>query len=97
MCIFYRVPDGEQGMEQVKNNEVDFILLDVLMPKVHGVQMLEQLKMEKEYQDIPVVFLTNYPDDPRVKKACDAGQCEVISKLEVKLNDVIKKIKEKLN
>ena len=53
--------DGEQALALAKQNYPDIILLDLLLPKVDGFQVLEQLP--KEQRKYPVVILTNFADE----------------------------------
>ena len=57
----YRVltaADGVEGMQRVQETRPDLILLDVIMPRKDGFEMLRELKADPELQDIPVVMLT---------------------------------------
>lgn len=51
--------DGEQGGEMAKSKKPDLILLDILLPKVNGFDVLKRLKSDPETAGIPVVVLTN--------------------------------------
>ena len=50
--------DGREGMEKLKQNKVDLIILDVMMPKKTGFVLFKQLKKNEELRDIPVLMLT---------------------------------------
>ena len=50
--------DGVEGMEKVKGNPPDAIVLDVIMPEKDGYQMCAELKADERYVDIPIVMLT---------------------------------------
>ncbi|MFA6098694.1 MAG: response regulator [Patescibacteria group bacterium] len=88
--------NGEVGLGLAKLEKPDLILLDIVMPKMHGIDMLDQLQGQSWGKSIPVIILTNYADDPRVQRAVDAGRVEMLSKTQCHLNDVVKKVKEKL-
>ena len=50
--------DGVEGLEKVKANPPDAIVLDVMMPNKDGYEMCKELKSDGKYKDIPVVLLT---------------------------------------
>ena len=51
--------DGSEGLEKVKQFVPDLIFLDIMMPNMNGIQVLDVLKKDAETKDIPVVMLTN--------------------------------------
>jgi len=55
--------DGEEGLNMVKETNPDLIILDVMMPKMDGWQVLMQLKNEDKTKDIPVIMLTAIDDE----------------------------------
>lgn len=54
--------DGVEGLEKVKSNPPDAIVLDVMMPEKDGYEMCAELKNDKEYEDIPILMLTAVAD-----------------------------------
>ncbi|MBE9541247.1 MAG: response regulator [Proteobacteria bacterium] len=50
--------DGEEGMEKVKAERPDLIVLDILMPRKSGIKMYHELKTDPSMKDIPVVMLS---------------------------------------
>lgn len=63
----YRVilaPDGESGLEMVRKERPDLILLDVILPGINGMEVCKQLKKDSATQNIPVIFLTGM-DTPK--------------------------------
>jgi len=54
--------DGVEGIEKVKQNPPDAIVLDVMMPEKDGYQMCSELKSDEKYADIPIVMLTAVAD-----------------------------------
>jgi DNA-binding response OmpR family regulator len=55
--------DGEEGLNMVKETNPDLIILDVMMPKMDGWQVLMQLKADDKTKDIPVIMLTAIDDE----------------------------------
>lgn len=57
------------AMKSIKSEKPDLILLDLLMPKIDGQQMLEQLKSDDRLKDIPVIVISAITDN-KTRKAC---------------------------
>ncbi|HVZ12080.1 MAG TPA: response regulator [Patescibacteria group bacterium] len=83
-----RAPDGEEGLKLVENDGISLILLDLLMPKVDGIEFYHKLR-EKLKDNVPVIVLTNVAEatgyDPNLK--------DVLIKSNVSLEEVVKRVK----
>ena len=88
--------DGEQGVELVKSEKPDLVLLDIILPKKNGFQVLEEIKQNKTTKNIPVIILTNLESMEDIQKAFDKGAMTYLVKSEYKLEDIVKKINETL-
>lgn len=62
--------DGEEGIEVANKEKPDLIILDLLLPRIQGMDVLKILKEKKETKEIPVFILTNY-DTPEEKEKGD--------------------------
>ena len=88
--------DGEEGLRLVKLEKPDLILLDLILPKVHGFEVLKQLKDDKETKDIPIIVLTNLEGTGDVEKALELGATTYLVKANYSLEEVLQKIKKAL-
>ncbi|HBI14164.1 MAG TPA: response regulator [Desulfobulbaceae bacterium] len=72
---FLEAGDGKQGLQilQRENGKVDLILLDRHMPEMDGMEMLEALKANEKYKDIPVTMVTVELERDEIHKAIDRG------------------------
>lgn len=88
--------DGEEGWEKAKKNKPTLILLDIMMPKMNGIQVLEKLKLDAETKSIPVVMLTNLAGVSDAEAALAKGAVKYIVKSEHDPKEVTNMIKEVL-
>src|SRR3990167_10079542 len=65
--------DGEEAYMKMSKKDYDLILLDIILPKIDGLQILEKFKKEKKELSSPVVLLTNLSQEVVVAKAVDYG------------------------
>ncbi len=65
--------NGEIGLEMAIKNVPDLILLDIIMPKFNGLDVLDQLKNDKDTSSIPVMILSNLPKEASADKARELG------------------------
>ncbi len=74
------VEDGEEALNSVKREHPDLILLDLLMPKVDGFEVLKVLKGNKETSDIPIIVLTAKAEETDRQRAMDLGADNYMTK-----------------
>jgi len=72
--------DGLEALETLKSNKVGLILSDINMPKMDGLQLLEHLKANQEYRDVPVVMITTEGSQAKVMEAVTLGAAGYIRK-----------------
>ena len=88
--------DGENGLELAKSQKPDLILLDLILPKKNGFEVLEELKKDDSTREIPVIVLTNLEDIESVEKAIELGATTYLVKAQYTLEEVITKVKKAL-
>jgi len=87
--------DGEEGLQKVKEEKPDLVLLDIILPKKDGYEVLAEIK-KGEDKNIPVLILTNLEEIDNVQKALDLGATTFMVKSDFSLKDVLEKVKENL-
>ena len=88
--------DGEKALRQVKKEVPDLILLDLLLPKKDGFQVLEELKKDSAVKDIPVVVLSNLGQKEDIDRCMLLGAKDYLIKAHFIPSEVIEKIKKLL-
>ena len=86
--------DGEVGLRLAAEKLPDMILLDLILPKVNGFEVLKSLKKQKETQDIPVVVLTNLESMEDIQKALDLGATTYLVKSNYTLQELVEKVQK---
>lgn len=89
--------NGQEGLDLALKEHPDLILLDLMMPVMDGLTMLEKLRQDQEWgKGAAVILLTNINDPEKIAQATDAGSYDFLVKSDWNIEDVVKKIKAKL-
>ncbi|MCA9960330.1 MAG: response regulator [Chloroflexota bacterium] len=72
--------DGAEALEQVATTNPDMILLDIMMPKLDGFQVLDRLKADKRWRDIPVVIISAMSDMNSIVRGIELGAEDFLPK-----------------
>ena len=86
--------DGEEGLVLARSDHPTLILLDVMMPKLNGLEVLERLKADPELEKIPVVMLTNLSSEKDAETALSKGAVKYIIKSEYEPKEIADMVKE---
>jgi len=86
--------DGEIGLRLAKSKKPDLILLDLVLPKVHGFDVLAQLKSDPGTKQIPVIVLTNLEKIEDIEKAIEMGATTYLIKARYSLEEVVEKVRK---
>jgi len=86
--------NGKIGLRVALSVHPDLILLDLIMPGMHGYEVLKRLKNDKWGRKVPILILTNFPDYPGVKEFVDDK--DYLVKSDYTLEDIVKRIKKLL-
>jgi len=88
--------DGEEGIRMAKEKNPDLILLDIILPKKDGYDVIKEVKNQEATKNIPIILLTNLGGVHDVEKALELGATTYLVKSDYKMEEVSKKIKELL-
>lgn len=89
--------DGEKGWKTTIKEIPDIILLDIMMPKMNGFEVLEKLKSDDRVSRIPVILLTNLSQKDEIERAMNLGAADFLIKAHFRPSEVVEKIKKLLN
>lgn len=88
--------NGQDGINQVKTQKPDMVLLDQIMPDMLGNAVLGQLKSDPETSHIPVMLISNYNENQMMKEAIEKGAIDYILKYQIETKDLVEKVKNVL-
>lgn len=88
--------DGEIGLRLAKDKNPDLVLLDLVLPKANGFEVLKNLKETKETFHIPVIVLTNLEAMEDVQKVLSLGATTYLVKTNYTLQELAEKVKSVL-
>ena len=72
--------DGEEGLNKILNNKYDLVLLDMILPKMDGFKVLENVKKNQTLKDLPIVVTSNLYDKNDIDRAVSLGAADYIIK-----------------
>jgi CheY-like chemotaxis protein len=81
--------DGVEGVDMATNLRPALILLDVMMPKMNGLMVLQTLKAQDETVNTPVVVLSNYMEPPLIQRALQLGAIEYVVKSQARPEQLV--------
>lgn len=85
--------DGEAALTRAKSFNPDAIVLDLLLPKKSGFEVLEILRADDTLKIIPVVVVSNLGEDTDIKRAISLGAADYYVKSEHPINEIVEKVK----
>ncbi len=86
--------NGELGLKLAQSKKPDLILLDLVLPKIHGFDVLKKIKDNPETKEIPVIVLTNLETIEDIKKAIELGATTYLVKSDYSLKELTIKINQ---
>ncbi len=92
--IFIEATNGTEGINKVLSEKPDLILLDLVLPKKNGFDVLEQIKNSPETKEIPVIILTNLGQEADIQNGMDLGASDYLVKTDINLSEVVERVKK---
>lgn len=89
--------DGLEGLEKAQLEDPDLIILDMIMPKKNGFEVLTELQRNPKTRSIPVIILSNLGQEDDKQKGIDLGAVDYLKKDNMTLDILVDKISQYLN
>ena len=88
--------NGEEGLAAMKEKKPDLVLLDIIMPKMEGFEVMEHMQADKDLKKIPVIVISNSGQPVEIDRAQKMGARDWLIKTEFDPQEVIEKIKKQI-
>ena len=86
--------DGEEAFDFLKNSTPDLILLDIILPKKSGFELMEDLRSNPQLREAPIIILSNLGQPEDVARGQQLGAIKYFIKAKTSIDDLIEKVKE---
>lgn len=86
--------NGADGLEKVRSVKPTLVLLDIMLPKMNGFELLEKIKNDQDTKKIPVIMLTNITDEREAQRALVLGAVKYIMKSSYKPKQITEMVKQ---
>ena len=94
---FVEATNGIEGLNKARSERPDLILLDLMLPRKNGFDVLEDLKGDKSTRDIPTLVLSNLGQESDIQEAMNLGAEAYLVKTDVRMSEAVEKIKQILS
>lgn len=88
--------DGVEGLEKMREDKPELILLDIVMPRMGGLEVMEKMREDDELKDIPIVVISNSGQPIELDRAKKLGAKDWLVKTEFDPQEVIRKVKKQI-
>jgi len=88
--------DGETGLEEIRAQKPDLVLLDIVLPRLNGFEVLEGIKKEGNLQYIPVIIISNSGQPAEIEEAKRLGVADWLVKTEFDPAEVVEKVQKQI-
>ena len=88
--------NGLEAIDTLRDQSVDLLLLDVMMPKMNGIELLESLREQERYKDLVVIAVTGSMDRAQLTRLRELGVTEIVIKARFKIDELLDHLKTHL-
>lgn len=88
--------DGKAGVELIRKEKPDLVLLDLIMPVMTGFEVLETLKADTKFKMPKIIVLSNLGQDEDIARSKELGAADFLIKSNLSIKEIVEKIKQYL-
>lgn len=89
--------DGEEALNLLKDDNIDLLLLDIILPKLSGFELMEKLKQDPHMGETPIIIISNLGQDTDMQKGKELGAVGYFVKAHVSIDELVNKVQEFLD
>lgn len=89
--------DGDEAIKNLTINRPSLILLDLILPKKSGFEVLEKISTDPQLKDMPVIIISNLGQTSDIQRGKELGAIEYFVKAKISIDDLVGKVKEFLH
>lgn len=89
-----RAMDGEQAVQALKTSKPSLILLDLILPKKSGFEVMEMIQSDPELAKAPIIIISNLGQESDVQRGKELGAIEYFVKAKTSIDDLVEKIRQ---
>ena len=86
--------DGREGIEKIRTEHPDLVLLDLILPIIDGFEVLKQVKQDEAIANIPIIIVSNLGSSEDVERGMGMGVVDYIVKSDLTLDQIAIRVKE---
>jgi len=86
--------DGETAIKLIKDENPDLVLLDVMIPRKNGIEVLREMREDNLFKETPVILLTNLSDEETISQGVTLGAKGYFVKADLTLDEIADKVDE---
>ncbi|MEA3249757.1 MAG: response regulator [Patescibacteria group bacterium] len=86
--------DGVEALDMLRQAKPSLVLLDLILPKVSGFEVLTEMRTDEGLKDVPVIVLSNLGQEEDHERATELGAIAFMTKADYSINQVVMKVKE---
>jgi DNA-binding response OmpR family regulator len=88
--------DGEKGLEEIRSQKPDLVLLDIVLPRLNGFEVLEGMKKDGSLDTTPVIIISNSGQPTEIEEAKKMGVADWLVKTEFDPAEVAEKVRKQI-
>lgn len=88
------VKDGEEAINLLRDIKPDIILMDIILPRKSGFEVMEELRADPQISSAPIMIISNLGQDSDIQRGKELGAVEYFVKAKISIDELIEKIKE---
>lgn len=88
--------NGQEGLNKIKKFKPDLILLDIVMPKMGGFEVMKELRKDEELKNIPIIIISNSGQPIELDRAKELGVVDWLIKTDFDPQEVLDKVKKQI-